>query len=541
MLNFKDAKHYLKGPTQTTSHAWKQGVEANPSHSQPHRFSMIHLGSFGLWLHSHLFGITLFLFLITKILLAFWINLCHITYRNSTKTPTREVTCQEPADARPISLHVKPVDRYLQQIELDNIARSSKFYQRTPQKITALAFVTALCNAAYHNLFSYRKVAFLLGLLGVNVSKQAVSERFNRYAVGFIKQVLFAIVGNISGLHAENKLGAFKSFNHVFLTDSTNVKLPPHLADAYPGSKNQSGKKNAGLKIQATFDIVRERLVDFGISAFTRTDQTASKDILDLVQPNDLIIRDLGYFVLPVFEKISKIEAFFLSRFKLNVAIYCPKSGKRLNLLALLKKQPSLDINVLIGSEQRLPVRLVAIPVPKDIANERRRKAKNNRDRRCNPSKETLKLLGWQLFVTNVSRNVWSPLTICKIYAIRWRIEIIFKVWKSHLSLASIPEGPENQLDIYIYSQLLNAAIFHAFFDHLNRYMIAKHDRYISILKVAPLFDQILNAMFLLGECTDAARFEHFLEKLLLRHCCYEKRKKRINYAQQLQYLECLA
>ena len=468
-------------------------------------------------------------------------QLYHITYQYLTINTCKEVTCQESADARKTQLYVKPIDRHLQRINLNKIARSSKFYQRSPQKILAFPFIKALCTASYQNIFSYSKVAFLLGLLGVDVSKQGVANRFNLYAVSFFKQVLNGLIDTISGLHSAHKQGALDTFTNVYLQDSTNLKLPKHLADAYPGAKNQSGKENAGMKIQATFNVKSEQMADFGLSAFTRTDQAASKDICDLVQPKDLVIRDCGYFVLSVFERLSHMGAFFLSRLKNNVAIYWPDSGQRLNLLALLKKQPFLDIDVLIGCKQQLPVRLVAVPVPDHIANERRRKAKNNRDHRLKPSKESLALLGWQIFITNVGRSVWDPLMMCKLYAIRWRIEIIFKAWKSHLSLASIPQGSKNELDVYIYSQLLNITIFHAFFDHLNRSMIDKHGKYISMLKLAPLFNQIVSTMYLLGDTIHGAHLEHVIENLLLRHCCYEKRKNRTNYAECMEHLTCLA
>jgi len=545
-MYYINSRYFRASYNQATLNASKFGTWAKLLQGQLHKSKRIYryqqTAIFRLWFNSDQCGKSFFFLLLkSKIMLAFTIKLCHITYQYLTINTFKEVTCQEPADARKTQLHVKPIDSHLQQINLNKIARSSKFYQRTPQKISAFPFIKALCNAAYQNIFSYSKVAFLLGLLGADVSKQGVAGRFNRYAVAFFKQVLNAVIDNISGLHSANKQGALGTFTNVYLQDSTNLKLPQHLADAYPGAKNQSGKENAGMKIQATFNLKNEQMADFGLSAFTHTDQAASKDILDLVQPKDLVIRDLGYFVLSVFEKLSQMGVFFLSRLKNNVAIYYPKSGRRLNLLTLLKKQSSLDIDVLIGCKQQLAVRLVAMPVPDHIANERRRKAKNNRDRRLKPSKESLKLLGWQIFVTNVGRSIWDPLTICKLYAIRWRIEIIFKAWKSHLALTSIPQGSKNELDVYIYSQLLNITIFHAFFDHLNRYMIDKHDKYISMLKLAPLFNQIVSAIYLLGDTIRGAQLEHFIENLLLRHCCYEKRKQRTNYAECMEYLTCLA
>jgi hypothetical protein len=181
------------------------------------------------------------------------------------------------------------------------------------------------------------------------------------------------------------------------------------------------------------------------------------------------------------------------------------------------------------------------MPVPEHIANERRRKARNNRDRRCNPSKETLQLLGWQIFITNVERDIWDPPTVCKAYALRWRIEIIFKAWKSHMALASIPEGSKNELDVFIYSQLVNITIFHAVFDHLNRYMIDKHNKFISMIKLAPLFSHVLNVIHTSQNAATGGKVEEYLSGLLLRHCCYEKRNKRINYPEHLALLAALA
>lgn len=485
----------------------------------------------------HVRKVLFFLVSKSKTILAYTLFCCYITHRCLKKKHKKEVTCQEAANPQRLPVHVKTIDRHLQQLSPDKIARNTKFYRRTPQKIKATPFIGALCAAAYQNIFSYRKIAFLLGLRGILVSKQAVAERFNRFAVALFNQTLIALIEKVSGIEVIQKQGALAFFKNVYLQDSTHLALPQHLADAYPGAKNQSGKKNAGMKIQAVLNLRNEQMADFSLSGFNRTDQAASKEILDLVQPKDLVIRDLGYFVLDVFKDLRRKGVFFLSRLRSNVAVYCPDTGRRLNLLSILKKQSCTDINVLIGRDHKLPVRLVAMPVPEHIANERRRKARNNRDRRCNPSKETLQLLGWQIFVTNVEHDIWNPSTVCKVYAIRWRIEIIFKAWKSHMALASIPEGSKNELDVYIYSQLVNITIFHAFFEHLNRYMIDKHNKFISMLKLAPLFSHVLNIIHTSQGAAKEGEVEEYLSGLLLRHCCYEKRNKRTNYPEHLALL----
>jgi hypothetical protein len=52
-----------------------------------------------------------------------------------------------------------------------------------------------------------------------------------------------------------------------------------------------------------------------------------------------------------------------------------------------------LDIDVCVGAKEKLRARLVAIPLPEEVAAERRRKAKANRDRRLKPSQERLAVI----------------------------------------------------------------------------------------------------------------------------------------------------
>ena len=107
-----------------------------------------------------------------------------------------------------------------------------------------------------------------------------------------------------------------RSFERVLIADSTSIGLPKVLAPFFPGASNQTGSKQAQLKIQAYYDLRNESFVDFSLSSFRKNDQAASKDILAVAQPNDLILRDLGYFVLAVFKQLDQRGCFFVSRLK---------------------------------------------------------------------------------------------------------------------------------------------------------------------------------------------------------------------------------
>jgi hypothetical protein len=240
----------------------------------------------------------------------------------------------------------------------------------------------------------------------------------------------------------------------VFIQDSTTIKLSARLAAVFPGSSNHCGTKNGELKIQAVYELLSQRFVHFGLSGFTRNDQAATHDILPLIQRADLVLRDLGYFVVERFERIAHQGAFFLSRLRLDTKLYDPRTGGELNLPGQLKRQGSLARQVLLGS-RRMPVRLVALKLPPQVAAERRRKARMNRDKRCHPSARSLQLLGWAIFITNVPRKNCSAKTIAEIYGLRWQIESLFKVWKSHFRITEVPSGSESQLLVVIYARLV--------------------------------------------------------------------------------------
>ena len=199
--------------------------------------------------------------------------------------------------------------------------------------------------------------------------------------------------------------------------------------------------------------------MSFSLSGFNRNDQAAAPDVLAVAQAGDLVLRDLGYFVLATFQQIAQAGAFFLSRRRLDTNLRDARTGQPLDLLDTLKRQGRRDRQVWLG-EAQLPVRVVAVKLPAAVAAERRRKAKQNRDQRWQPSARYLALLSGAIFVTNMSREIWSAPTVAQVYGLRWRIETIFKAWKSHFRLTEVPCGTAAQLEAMIYGRLIFVTVF---------------------------------------------------------------------------------
>ena len=225
-----------------------------------------------------------------------------------------------------------------------------------------------------------------------------------------------------------------------------------------------------------------------------------------------------------------KEKSFFLSRLKSNVALYELDGKTPFDLLAEVKKFGSIDVDICIGSTHRLPVRLVAQKLPQQIAAERRRKAKTNRDRRCKPSKRSLALLGWQIFITNVSNKIWSAQNVCEVYGLRWRIEIIFKSWKSHFHMADVPRASAIRTKAYIYSALIFVTLFHALIFSTVSSKAKNHlNVHISLLKLSKFFKEQLWVIALVLQ--NKIKLKNFVQQMIY-HSCYDKRRKRACYSE---------
>jgi len=416
------------------------------------------------------------------------------------------------------------------------LARQSLFCRRQPRKIDPVAFLLGLCLWAGQPLPSLRRAAAFIGLYaGCTISKQNIAKRFGVPAIDFVRAALAMVLARLTQRTARVPSAALARFRRLLIQDSTTVGLPATLAAQFPGNANGRGQALAVLKIQCIYDVLAERFLQWYLSSFRVNDQQAAADILAVVEPDDLVIRDLGYFCLEPLHQIVQRGAFFLSRLWHGVSLWSadaqrPDSLREWDLLGALRHHGWLDVELQLGKDIPLTARLVAVPVPETVANERRRKARQNRDQRHPPSARRLSLMGWDIFITNVPASVWSPRTVCQVYGVRWRIEIVFKSAKSYFHLEVVPRASAAEVEMLIWARLLLITLLHQW---LARAEPVDRDRSLSLLKVAEFF--ALFSPALLMAPLGASLLQRWNCQVQY-HCRYEKRR-RLNFTQKLQML----
>ena len=261
-------------------------------------------------------------------------------------------------------------------------------------------------------------------------------------------------------------------------------------------------------------------------SSFTVNEQSLSKSILQTAKAGDLVIRDLGYFVLPVFQQLAASKIYFLSRCRYGVRLYHSPTGEEINLAQLLQGKTWLDQEVICGKENAVKVRLVAMKLSDTQTNERIRKAKHDRDKRLNHNQDYYTLLGFVIFITNVETEKWNSKQVADAYRIRWNIETLFKSRKSGFQLERlIPEARTNtcRVESILYLLLIYIAWFQLLIYAPLRWCAQKQTRnYLSIIKVAKLIkSKQINWMN--TELSEALKNE------IIYQCCYDKRHDRVN------------
>lgn len=293
------------------------------------------------------------------------------------------------------------------------------------------------------------------------ISKTALHKRFNLSTVGFLKNVLkYQLSNHIKDNYSLDR--HLVGFNKVRIKDSSKFTLPKSLTGSYPGFGGFN--RSSGLmNIQYEYDIKSGDWLSLELTKATRNDQKDSKETLDTIRPEDLLIRDLGYSTLNYMKGVVKREAYFINRLPTGVNIYRKKDNEYQEIKwAGINKRFSknnltqIEIDIFMGKKEKLPVRLVIVPVPKNVYKQRIKNAeKSLASKGCSLTKEHKARCRYNLFVTNAPKEKISTAQIVEIYKLRWQVEIIFKAWKSVANIHKVKKLRKERFESQLLAKMI--------------------------------------------------------------------------------------
>jgi hypothetical protein len=337
----------------------------------------------------------------------------------------------------------------------------SKFVKRR-SKLTGERFVQTLVLGSLErpdaSLNDFIKVS---ADLGVTITAPGLDQRINEEAVVMMHDLLQATVEQCRCV-GQGEQTVFRSFQAVYILDSTHISLPDALETVFRG-KGGKGPV-AGAKLQLSYEYLSGELSALELVDGRHPDQKCRLHCRQAA-PGTLHLFDLGYYDQKVFATLDRKGAFFVSRLSPQAALYWEKGDTEgFDLVAFLQSlaEDQHEFEAIIGSRVKQAVRVLVQRVPLEQAAERRRKAKKRRRKAGNTaSSRLLALQDWQIFITNVPQHQLDFQQVLLAYRVRWQIELIFKLWKSQARLTRIGNWRPERVLCQLYARLIAVLLFH--------------------------------------------------------------------------------
>jgi DDE family transposase len=414
--------------------------------------------------------------------------------------------------------------------KLEEIAINTGFKMRKGL-IEPADILYAVCCESVHGTVSFNDLAAKIDAeTNVSVSRQAIAKKTSKEScVEFLKKILALVIINRAGTEDVDLLRQAGKFKRILVQDSTIIRLPVRLFQFFSGVSNaHSSVCNA--RIQCVYDLMAESFICFTIDSYTKNDLKAAPELS--IEKDDLVIRDRGYLTIKEIQRHQTVEADCIYRYQTGMIILDSQTKERIDLLKELQSKKQLDMQVTLNNESYTKIRIVAFPVNEEIANRRRMKAK--KEAHTEPSKECLALMSWSIFITTIAEKDADYKLLLKVYSLRWRIEIIFKSWKSNMEFSKIHNVSKSQLSFILYARFIMVIIFIQYIFSPARMIIKEHlDIGLSMIKVVRYLTK--NSSKIIQIAKEIVNYKHKLchhLQTLARYCAYDKRL-RTNFEQE--------
>ena len=356
------------------------------------------------------------------------------------------------------------------------MAKKSGFIVRE-REVSGLSFLTSLM----FNIQSQQNTSLIDHVddfnvhFGIQISKQALHDKFNEKTVNYLKEVLKLQLSN--QFEIEENIELKSLFTAVRIKDSSKFSLPTDYKKQYPAFGN-FGKDNGIMNIQYEYDLLTGNWLSIDLTSIKINDQQNSKLTANEIKKGELSIRDLGYISPTYLETVIKNEASFLNRLPSQINTYDEKEElidwKRIDAKFNKYNLKTLELSVKIYEKNKIPCRLIIEKVSDEEYAKRLKKAEERaKSFKVGVSDEHKLRCRYNTFITNVPQKDLTFAKIRKTYYLRWQIELVFKTWKSFFEIHKVKRVKKERMECQLLAKLiwilLNWRLFQACNNHLKR------------------------------------------------------------------------
>lgn len=411
----------------------------------------------------------------------------------------------------------------------DQLAQETGFIRRH-RKLSGSSFVqTLLWSWLAHPQATVEQLAQTAVALGVEISPQALDQRFTPEAAQLLQRVLETALQQLVQAQPV-AIPLLQRFAGVYLLDSTQIPLPQELAEVWPGCGGSQGP-TAALKLSLVWDYSQGSVVQLQLQPGREHDRSSQGQQLSL-PPGALRIADLGYFSLERLAQLDQQGVYWLSRVQAGTLAF-DAQGKRWELTELLEAQgqDTVELEIELGARQRLPCRLLAQRERAEVVNQRRRKLRSQARRRGQPlTQARLQWAEWTILVTNAPASLLQGEEARVLYRVRWQVELLFKLWKQQGQLCHWRSRKPWRILCEVYGKLLMVLVQHWV-------LLVSHWRYANrsaFKAVQTLQRQALHLALAWADPQQLQQALRVIQRCLNRGCRIYKRKAHPATFQQL-------
>lgn len=400
--------------------------------------------------------------------------------------------------------------------------------------ITSSDLLYAICVESTQGCASYNDLAMSIDHNSdKSVSKQAVAKKIKHQFQEFMQEIVKIILEKKMKKDQYIEVLRTLRYKRIIIQDSTIIKLPLALYKIFSGVSN-GHSKSTNARIQVTYDLISEQFISFSIDTYSKNDIKSAPELQ--ICEGDLVLRDRGYMSYTEIKRHIDSKADCIYRHNFKTQLLDVNTLKPIDLTEMLQQNGNLDLEVRLNNKEQTIVRIVSAPVTKEVADERRRKAKKESSTK-NPSQEFLKQLDWSIFIVTIPKDKADFNAILKLYSLRWRIEIIFKSWKSNMNFAKYHNVSETQLYVIVLARFIMAMLFtHYMYAKCKTIIYSHFKKHLSLMKTIKYLANFPNAIIdLFNDLSNSQKGIIGSSIMALkRYCCYESRKKRLNFEQEM-------
>lgn len=241
--------------------------------------------------------------------------------------------------------------------------------------------------------------------------------------------------------------------------------LPDALAAVWQGCGGRQPEHTlAAVKLQVRVDLRTGRLEGPQLQDGRASDHAPA--LPTSLVPGSLRLADLGYWSLEDLQTLDHQGVFWLSRLQAATAVY-DAQGQRRDVVTWLETHggDSVEMPIRLGATHQLPARLLAVRVPQEVADQRRRRLRAEARRKGKTVSATrLALAAWTILVTNVPPDRLSIQEALVLARTRWQIELLFKLWKSQGRVDESRSSKPWRVLCEVYAKLLAMVVQHWLF-----------------------------------------------------------------------------